>query len=237
MRRRYLLLIPVITLLFLAAGYIATRPDSKVDAATLAWGSTGQEVKDVQYRLRQWGYYNGPIDGIYGAETYRAVILFQQRNGLTPDGVVGNATKIKLGLPTTGGGAAAQPRTDYTPSQGVARDDDVYLLARVIHAEAGAEPYEGKVAVGAVILNRVKHPSFPNTLAGVIYQPLAFESVSNGIINRPPSAESIRAARDAINGWDPTYGATFFWNPYKKVSQWIWSRPIVRQIGQHVFAK
>lgn len=120
---------------------------------------------------------------------------------------------------------------------GVARADEVDLLARVIAAEAETEPYVGQVAVGAVILNRVRSPEFPNTLAGVIYQPLAFESVSNGLIwRRTPRPEARRAAWDALNGWDPTYGALYFWNPYKPVSPWVWTRRIITQIGNHVFA-
>lgn len=207
---------------------------------TLYWGSTGQDVKDVQYRLRQWGYYDGLIDGIFGPRTSAAVRQFQARNGIPADGIVSTATWQALGLWTGGGGGAGtqtSPPANYTPTAGVSRSNDVQLLARLIHAEAQAEPYLGKVAVGAVVLNRVQSPQFPNTLAGVIYQPGAFESVSNGRVNLTPAAESVKAAADAINGWDPTYGALFFWNPYKRVSAWIWSRPIVRQIGQHVFGK
>lgn len=203
---------------------------------TLYWGSTGQDVKDVQYKLRQWGYYDGLIDGFFGASTSRAVREFQAKNGLAVDGLVGTQTWQALGL-WRGGGTQTAPPANYTATSGVSRGNDVQLLARLIHAEAQAEPYMGKVAVGAVILNRVNSPSFPNTLAGVVYQPKAFESVSNGRVNLSPSAESVKAAIDALNGWDPTYGALFFWNPYKKVSAWIWSRPIVRQIGQHVFGR
>jgi len=202
---------------------------------TLYWGTTGQDVKDVQYRLRQWGYYDGLIDGVFGATTSRAVREFQAKNGLRVDGIVGPETWQALGLWT--GPTAPTPPATYASTTGVARNDDVQLLARLIHAEAQAEPYIGKVAVGAVALNRVESPSFPNTLAGVIYQPGAFESVTNGRINLTPSQESVRAAIDALNGWDPTYGALFFWNPYKKVSAWIWSRPIVTQIGKHVFGR
>lgn len=208
---------------------------------TLYWGSTGQDVRDVQYKLRQWGYYNGLVDGYFGATTSRAVRDFQGRNGLRVDGVVGPQTWQALGLWTGAvvGTTAAKssPPANYSSTTGVSRSNDVQLLARLIHAEAQAEPYLGKVAVGAVILNRVNSPSFPNTLSGVVYQPKAFESVSNGRVNLAPSEESVRAAVDALNGWDPTYGALFFWNPYKRVSAWIWSRPIITQIGQHVFGR
>jgi N-acetylmuramoyl-L-alanine amidase len=208
---------------------------------TLYWGATGQDVKDVQYRLRQWGYYDGLIDGVFGSTTSVAVRNFQAKNGLRVDGVVGPQTWQALGLwrgAVTGTSAAqTSPPANYTATSGVSRSNDVQLLARLIHAEAQAEPYLGKVAVGAVLLNRVASPEFPNTLAGVIYQPKAFESVSNGRVNLQPDEESVRAAIDALNGWDPTYGALFFWNPYKKVSAWIWSRPIITQIGQHVFGR
>lgn len=195
---------------------------------TLYWGSEGQDVKNVQWKLLQWGYYNGKVDGIYGAETYRAVKEFQSKNGLKVDGVVGPETAAALGLSigTTSGDVEAS---------GVSRDDDVYLIARAVHGEARGEPYIGKVAVAAVILNRTKHPSFPNTIAGVIYQPGAFTAVSDGQINLQPDEDSIRAARDALNGWDPTYGCRYYWNPATATSKWIWSREVVVKIGKHWF--
>lgn len=198
--------------------------------ATLYWGSTGSDVTKLQTRLKDWGYLKGPVDGTFGASTAKAVKDFQAKNGLPADGVVGEGTWRALGINVA-------PPTDYTVSRGVSNRDDVTLLARVIHGEAGAEPYEGKVAVGAVILNRVRSSLFPNTLAGVIYQPNAFESVTNGIVNQAPTDESLRAAQDAMNGWDPTYGCIYFWNPAKPVNKWIWSRQIVTTIGGHVFAK
>ncbi len=206
----------------------------------LYWGSSERaHIYDVQARLKQWGYYTGPIDGVYGAGTYEAVRLFQSRNGLRVDGVVGTSTWAALGFATGGAAPSTRPTATATTASyaAVSRRDDVNLLARTVHAEAGAEPYLGKVAVGAVILNRVRDSRFPNSLAGVIYQPNAFESVSNGLIWRQtPSNDSIRAAQDAINGWDPTYGAVYFWNPSKPVNPWIWSRRIVTRIGAHVFA-
>lgn len=199
---------------------------------TLYWGSRGSNVVLVQTKLKQWGYYDGVVDGVFGAGTSSAVKVFQRRNGLTSDGVVGPRTYAALGIPTS-----SPVRATAAAPTAVSSSDKVNLLARLIQAEAGAEPYTGQVAVGAVILNRVKSPSFPNTLAGVVYQPLAFESVSKGTIYAAPSASAIKAAGQALNGWDPTYGALFFWNPYKPVSAWIWSRNIITQIGKHVFAR
>lgn len=226
--KKTMLIITVILVLLISFGAARVL---QAQPPTVNWGSTGQHVINLQTKLKQWGYYKGVVDGKYGAGTAEAVKSFQRKNGLTADGVVGPATWRALGL-----GGVSRPAT-YRPSRGVSARDDVTLLARAITAEAGAEPYTGQVAVGAVILNRVESPQFPNTLSGVIYQPLAFESVSNGIINRPPHESAIRAAQDAINGWDPTGGSLFFWNPAKPVSKWIWSRPIVTRIGGHVFAK
>ncbi len=198
--------------------------------ATLRWGSTGSDVRFAQQRLKAWGYYRGAVDGVYGPLMYAAVIRIQRKYGLTQDGVVGPSTWALLGETVarapSGGGAS-----------GVTRVDDLTLLAMVTSAEARGEPYEGQVAVAAVILNRVRDPRFPNTLAGVVYQAHAFESVSNGQIYVPVAASARRAARDAMNGWDPTGGSVFFWNPSKAVSKWIWSRPVIRRIGNHVFAK
>ncbi len=187
------------------------------------YGSTGAEVIEIQRRLKQWGYYDGPIDGIYGYKTYMAVRYFQAKNGLKVDGIAGSETLRALGIVTT------TSRSSYS--------SDLNLLAHLISAEARGEPYVGQVAVGAVVLNRVRHPSFPNSIAGVIYQPGAFESVANGQINLPPTVSAINAARDALNGWDPTGGALYFFNPAKTTNKWIWSRPIVAVIGNHVFAR
>ncbi|WP_130805570.1 spore cortex-lytic enzyme [Senegalia massiliensis] len=193
---------------------------------TIYWGSSGDVVREAQRRLKDWGYYTGAVDGIYGSGTYRATREFQRRHGLAVDGIIGPATANKLGISL--GGA-------NTASGGVSRDDNAYLLARAIHGEARGEPYVGKVAVAAVILNRVENPSFPNSIAGVIYQPLAFTAVADGQINLAPDGESLKAARDALNGWDPTYGCNYYWNPATATSKWIWSRTKVIQIGKHWF--
>ena len=167
-------------------------PQLGVNAEALKRGSRGDLVRQLQTRLRSWGYYSGTVDGVYGAKTESAVRAFQKRNGLTADGIVGQKTAAALGLnlpSSTGGGSAASS------------NGNLYLLARLVHGEARGEPYKGKVAVAAVVLNRVRSASFPNTIAGVIYQSGAFDAVSDGQINLAPDDESIRAARDAMNGW------------------------------------
>ncbi|NLJ88549.1 MAG: spore cortex-lytic enzyme [Epulopiscium sp.] len=188
-----------------------------------SWGARGETVREIQRRLKSWGYYKGNIDGIYGYGTWSAVRYFQQKNGLKADGVTGRATLQALGIPT------GQSQSSW--------ERNVYILAAAIHGEARGEPYEGKVAVGAVIMNRVRHSSFPNTIAGVIYQPGAFDAVADGQINLTPDDSAFKAARDALNGWDPSGGAIYYWNPATATSSWIWSRPIIKQIGKHVFAK
>ncbi len=194
-------------------------------AATYRQGSRGQEVRTIQTKLKRWGYYSGAIDGIYGRETVKAVQYFQRQNGLTADGVCGKQTLAALGMGSSSSGTAS-------------RNDDFTLLCRMISAEARGEPYTGQVAVGAVILNRVRHPSFPNTVAGVLFQPGAFSPVSDGQFYTVQITDSARkAAQDALNGYDPTGGAIYFYNPAKSTSQWIFSRPVVLTIGEHVFAK
>ncbi len=188
-------------------------------------GSRGQEVKNIQYRLREWGYYNGSIDGVYGQKTKNAVIKFQRKNGLTPDGIAGNATLAAIGLSTSGGSSSSSSSSN------------VNLLARIINGEARGETYEGQVAVGAVVLNRVDHPSFPNTIAGVIYQPNAFTAINDGQIHAAMESSCLRAARDALNGWDPTGGAIYYYNPRTATNTWIRSRPVITAIGKHVFCK
>ena len=197
-------------------------------AATYRQGSRGDTVRTIQTKLKRWGYYEGTIDGVYGSKTTAAVKYFQRVNGLTADGVCGARTLAALGISETGSSSSSTP----------SRDDDFTLLCRMISAEARGEPYTGQVAVGAVILNRVKHPSFPNTVAGVLYQPGAFSPVSDGQFFTVSITDSARrAAQDALNGWDPTGGAIYFYNPAKSTSKWIFSRPVVLTIGEHVFAK
>ena len=192
-------------------------------AVTYRQGSTGEQVRIIQSKLKNWGYYDGTVDGIFGSRTAEAVKYFQRKNGLTADGIVGPATLRALGM-STGGGSGSS-------SQSASLD----LLARVISAEARGEPYSGQVAVGAVILNRVEHPSFPNTIAGVVYQPGAFTCMVDGQFNEPVAESAVRAARDALNGVDPSGGAIYYFNPATATSSWIWSRPLILQIGNHRF--
>ena len=185
-------------------------------------GSRGTEVRNIQSRLSKWGYNPGAVDGIYGAKTEAAVKRFQRNNGLTPDGIAGPATLAKIGLPT-----GSSSSSSY--------QSNVNLLARVISGEARGESYTGQVAIAAVVLNRVKHSSFPSTIAGVIYQPGAFTAVTDGQINITPPQSCYNAARDALNGWDPTYGAIYYYNPVTATNSWIRTRKVITTIGKHVF--
>ncbi len=188
-------------------------------------GSTGDVVAEVQRRLKNWGYYFGVVDGVYGSRTEEAVRFFQRRNGLAADGQVGNKTLAALGISPVSG----------TIPAGQNQSGDKYLLARLISAEARGEPYIGQVAVGAVVLNRVGHPSFPNTISGVIYQPGAFSCLDDGQFNQPISESAFRAAQEALDGGDPSSGAIYYFNPATATSSWIWSRPLIVQIGNHRF--
>jgi len=219
------------TAIFFAARYageIKAAPASferTVEAAALKQGSTGSQVKTVQQKLKNWGYYSGSVDGIYGSGTVKAVKLFQQKNGLTVDGICGTATMQALGI-----------NIYSTSSSSKYSSSDIYLLAKVIYAEGRGESYTGQVAIGAVVLNRVKSSSFPNTIAGVVYQKGAFTAVSDGQINLEPDSTATAAAKDAMNGWDPTYGCLYYYNPAVATSSWIFNRQTVTIIGKHVFA-
>lgn len=191
-----------------------------VQAASYRQGASGETVKTIQTKLKNWGYYSGSVDGYYGSQTTAAVKYFQRKNGLTADGVAGTATLAALGI---------------SSSSNSNQSNNVALLAKVISAEARGEPYTGQVAVGAVILNRVDHPSFPNSISGVVYQPGAFTCMVDGQIDQPVADSCYQAARDAINGWDPTGGAIYYFNPDTATSSWIWSRPLLVTIGKHRF--
>lgn len=192
--------------------------------AVYGWGSRGETVREIQNRLSNWGYYSGSVDGIFGQGTYEAVINFQRANGLNPDGIVGTATLEALGIPET---VNVPAQADY--------ESELRTLAAAIYAEGRGEPYEGQVAIGAVILNRVANPDFPNTISGVVYQTGAFDAVRDGQINLQPNDTAFSAAIDALNGWDPTNGALYYWNPATATSRWIWTVPITYSIGNHVF--
>lgn len=187
-------------------------------------GSSGDEVKSIQRKLSSLGYYKGSVDGIYGTQTKNAVVSFQRNCGITADGICGKQTLLYLGL----SGGSGSNSTGYTTA-------DVELLAKVISAEARGESYEGQVAVGAVILNRVAHPSFPNTLSGVVYQKGAFSCVNDSNWYAAVAESSKRAARDALNGWDPSGGAIYYFNPAKTNDAFMHSRPVVKTIGSHKF--
>ncbi len=191
-------------------------------AASYKRGSTGSVVTQIQQKLKNWGYYYGAVDGIYGSQTEAAVTWFQQKNGLTVDGKAGSQTLSAMGIYTAGAVEANS-------------SGDAALLARLISAEARGEPYEGQVAVGAVVLNRVAHPSFPNTMSGVIYQKGAFSCLDDGQFDQPVAQSAYQAARDAMNGYDPTGGAIYYFNPATATSKWIWSRPLIVVIGKHRF--
>ena len=191
------------------------------------YGSRGNEVKQIQTKLKRWGYYKGSVDGIYGSRTLSAVKSFQKKNGLTVDGIAGTKTLNAMGIYSS----SSSSNTSRSNST------NLNLLSRLVYAESRGEPYSGQVAVAAVVLNRVSSSSFPNTIAGVIYQSGAFDAVSDGQINMTPDATAKKAAQDAINGWDPSYGAIYYFNPNTATNKWIWSRPLTVVIGKHRFCK
>ncbi|NLL46444.1 MAG: spore cortex-lytic enzyme [Clostridiales bacterium] len=219
-RRSLIMALVVIFVLNIFIISIAQMTEN-ADAAVYKQGSSGSVVRQIQTRLKNWGYYNGSVDGIFGSRTAAAVRYFQRSNGLAVDGICGPQTLRALGLPTGGGNST--------------HSVDVNLLARLISAEARGEPYVGQVAVGAVVLNRMKHPSFPNTMSGVIYQNGAFTCLQDGEFQKPVVDSAYKAARDALNGWDPSGGAIYYFNPATATSKWIWSRPLLLTIGKHRF--
>lgn len=191
-------------------------------------GSTGSEVKQIQQKLKTWGYYKGNVDGIFGKQTEEAVRSFQRKNGLTVDGIAGSATLAAMGISSSSTSAS---NSSWTSSS------DLNLLARLVYGEGRGEPYSGQVAIAAVVLNRVSDSRFPKTIAGVIYQSGAFDVVADGQINLSPNSTAYQAARDALNGWDPTYGCVYYYNPRTATNKWIKTLPITVTIGKHVFSK
>ena len=217
----------LIAILIILIAFIGIYP---VCYSLSKYGSRGEEVKQSQSKLKAWGYYNGGVDGIYGSNTFEAVKKFQRKNGLSVDGIAGQKTLAALGInssssSSSSGGSSSSNNTDLN------------LLSKLVNAEARGEPYKGMVAVAASVLNRVANPKFPNTIAGVIYQSGAYTCVSDGQINLEGTSQSRKAAQDAINGWDPTSGCIYYFNPNTATSSWIWSRPQVMTIGKHIFCK
>ncbi len=200
--------------------------EGSLEVAAIRKGDSGSKVKEIQRKLNEYGFSVGNVDGIFGSKTLQAVKNFQKSRGLVVDGIVGNATAKALGITLNSGSSG---NSNYAGG-------DIYLLAKTIHAEARGEPYIGQVAVGAVVLNRVKSSSFPNTISGVVYQPWAFTAVHDGQINLEPNDSAMRAAKDAMNGWDPTNGCLYYFNPATATSKWIWSRKVQLTIGKHKFA-
>ncbi len=215
-----LILLTILLLSITVASSAAISSD-----VTLTLGSRGEQVALIQQRLKEWGYYTGAVDGIFGRGTYNAVVRFQRQNSLTADGRVGRRTAAAIGISIT-----------RTISASLYQESELSLLARLVSGEARGEPYIGQVAVAAVVLNRVRNDGFPDTISGVIFQPGAFDAVWDGQFDMEPTASCVRAARDAMNGWDPTGGCTYYYNPSTATNEWIWSRQVQLTIGRHAFA-
>lgn len=221
MKNRKLIILTIIFLILI----IITVFESNVMALS-RYGSRGAEVSQIQTKLKRWGYYKGNVDGIYGSQTLSAVKYFQRTNGLTADGIAGTQTLKAMGITSSSSSSSSS-----------SSNSNLNLLSRLVYSEARGEPYTGQVAVASVVLNRVKSSSFPNTISGVIYQRGAFDAVSDGQINLAPNSTATKAAQDALNGWDPSYGAIYYFNPNTATSAWIWSRPLTVTIGNHRFCK
>ena len=235
-RSRLALLLTAVTMAALLTGYIVssiTLPEPEIHNMTAETetqdvlskrGSRGSEVRQIQTKLKNWGYYTGTVDGIYGKQTEDAVRKFQRYNNLTVDGIAGPNTLNAMGIVSSSGSTSAS-------------NSNIELLARAVYGEARGEPYAGQVAVAAVILNRVEDSRFPKTISGVVYQSGAFDVVADGQINLTPNSTAYQAARDALNGWDPTYGCLYYYNPRTATNAWIKQLPISVTIGSHVFCK
>lgn len=228
MKNRYkVIILIVLSLIFFLAYNLSIK--SQVSFALSKYGSRGQEVKTIQTKLKNWGYYSGGIDGIYGSGTLKAVKRFQQKNGLNADGIAGTKTLQAMGIFNSSGSSGSSTGSNSSSS--------LNLISRFVYAESRGEPYQGQVAVAAVILNRVKDSRFPNTVSGVVYQSGAFTCVTDGQINLSPNNTAKKAAQDAMNGWDPSLGAVYYFNPNTATSKWIWSRTMTIKIGKHRFCK
>ena len=226
-KRKIGILLMLAIMLFVSYNIIVRN--AQVEALS-KYGSRGEEVKQTQTKLKRWGYYSGNVDGIYGSATLAAVKKFQKKNGLTVDGIAGKKTLEAMGIFNSSSSSSSSNSSNVSSS-------NLNLLSRVVYGEARGESYTGQVAVAAVVLNRVKSSSFPNTISGVVYQSGAFDCVSDGQINLAPNETAKKAAQDALNGWDPTYGAIYYFNPATATNKWIWSRPMTVTIGKHRFCK
>lgn len=215
----------IILLNLLVIAFFNTGAKSEASALSKI-GSRGTEVKQVQTKLKSLGFYRYTVDGIYGVSTSAAVKRFQKSRGITADGVSGSKTLLYLGVAKT-----------KTAGKSTSSKSNLNLLARVVSAESRGEPYKGQVAVAAVILNRTSHPSFPDTVAGVVYRPGAFTCMTDGQFNVAIDSGAYKAAQAALNGWDPSGGAIYYYNPKTAVNNWIRSRPVIVTIGGHVFCK
>lgn len=226
--RKFIISFIFLTIIILVSiGYFLYKKNNDTIEALSKYGSRGSEVTQIQTKLKRWGYYTGNIDGIYGTKTVEAVKYFQRKNGLTVDGIAGPATLKAMGIMTS----------TSSSSSSSSYNSNLNLLSRVIYGESRGEPYTGQVAVGAVVMNRVRSSSFPNTISGVVYQSGAFDAVRDGQINLTPDSTARKAAQDALNGWDPSYGAIYYFNPATATNKWIWSRPMTVTIGKHRFCK
>ena len=225
-KRKIGILLILAVMLFVSYNIVVRNAEVQ---ALSKYGSRGDEVRQIQTKLKRWGYYSGNVDGIYGSGTLSAVKKFQQKNGLKVDGIAGKQTLEAMGIFNLSSSSSSN-------SSNVS-SSNLNLLSRVVYGEARGESYTGQVAVAAVVLNRVKSSSFPNTISGVVYQSGAFDCVSDGQINLTPNETAKKAAQDALNGWDPTYGAIYYFNPATATNKWIWSRPMTVTIGKHRFCK
>ena len=226
-KRKVGILLTLVIMLFVS--YNVVVRNAEVEALS-KYGSRGEEVRQIQTKLKRWGYYSGNVDGIYGSATLAAVKKFQQKNKLKVDGIAGKQTLEAMGIFNSSSSGSSSNSSNVSSS-------NLNLLSRVVYGEARGESYTGQVAVAAVVLNRVRSSSFPNTISGVVYQSGAFDCVSDGQINLTPNETAKKAAQDALNGWDPTYGAIYYFNPATATNKWIWSRPMTVTIGKHRFCK
>lgn len=224
-RKKAFIMITLIFTIFVSYNVFFRNNEAE---ALSKYGSRGEEVRQIQTKLKRWGYYKGNVDGIFGSGTQAAVRYFQSKNGLAVDGIAGKNTLAAMGIYSSSGNSSGSSSSN---------SNDLNLLARVVYGEARGESYTGQVAVAAVVLNRVKSSSFPNSVSGVVYQSGAFDAVRDGQINLTPNSTAKKAAQDALNGWDPSYGAIYYFNPSTATNKWIWSRPVTVTIGKHRFCK